>query len=104
HRFFPQFVGNGRSGKFYDTNFAYTGSLYPPNTPLIAAFNDLIEVMTVTQVRDVATVRLDDIPEIEDVDHLKLDIQGGELDAFAGAEKALAAAVVIQTEVSFVEM
>ena len=104
HRFFPQFVGKGGPAKFYQTNAAYTGSLYPPNEPLLGAFNDLLEVTVLQQVHDVTTVRLDDVAEIADVDYLKLDVQGGELDVFKGGERALASAVMIQTEVCFVEL
>ncbi|MEJ0070283.1 MAG: FkbM family methyltransferase [Pseudomonadota bacterium] len=72
----------------------YTGSLYQPNTALLEAFNDLAEVARVAQVHDVSTVRLDDVADIE---------QGAELDVFIGGEKALQTAVLIQTEVAFVE-
>jgi len=104
HRFFPQFIGNGERAKFYETNTPFTGSLYPPNQPLLASFTDLAEVTALQRVHEVTTVRLDDVADIEDVDLIKIDIQGGELNAFRGAEKTLAAAVVIQTEAEFVEL
>jgi FkbM family methyltransferase len=104
HRFYPQFVGNGKPAKFYQTNAPYTGSLYPPNTPLLEAFNDLGEVTLLVQVHDVSTVRLDDLEEIEGADYLKIDVQGAEIDVFTGAQRVLDSAVVIQTEVSFVEL
>jgi len=75
-----------------------------PNQPLLSIFTGMAEVTALQRVQDVSTVRLDDIAEIEDVDFIKIDIQGGELNAFLGAEKALAAAVVIQTEAEFVEL
>lgn len=102
HRFFPQFVGNGKPAKFYETNVPYTGSLFEPNLPLLEAFNDLAEVCQIVKVHDVDTVRLDGLADIEDVDYMKLDIQGAELDAFRGGEQALERAVLIHTEVSFV--
>lgn len=48
------------------------------------------------------THRLDDIREIEHLDLLKIDIQGGELAVFQNGRKKLAEAVAIQTEVSFI--
>ncbi|OOK81023.1 methyltransferase FkbM domain protein [Mycobacterium kansasii] len=48
------------------------------------------------------TQRLDDIREIEHLDLLKIDIQGGELTVFQNGRSKLAEAVAIQTEVSFI--
>ena len=48
------------------------------------------------------THRLDDIREIEHLDLLKIDIQGGELAVFQNGQKKLAEAVAIQTEMSFI--
>ncbi|POX89203.1 FkbM family methyltransferase [Mycobacterium kansasii] len=48
------------------------------------------------------TQRLDDIREIEHLDLLKIDIQGGELAVFQNGRSKLAEAVAIQTEVSFI--
>jgi protein O-GlcNAc transferase len=104
HRFFPSFVGDGQPARFYRTNVAFTGSLYRPNLPVLEMFEGLAEITTLVAEHDVATVRVDDIAEIDDVDFIHLDIQGGELKALTGAEKALAASVLIQTEVEFVEL
>ena len=104
HRFFPSFIGDGRPAKFYQTNISFTSSLFPPNRPVIKLIEGLDEITSLVEVHDVETVRIDDIAEIEDVDFIQIDIQGGELNALAGAERALAAAVLIQTEVEFVEI
>jgi hypothetical protein len=50
------------------------------------------------------TVRLDDVQEIEHLDFLKIDIQGGELAVFQSGKNKLTNAVAIQTEVSFVTL
>ncbi|MGV7426582.1 hypothetical protein LAUMK4_04257 [Mycobacterium persicum] len=50
------------------------------------------------------TRRLDDIREIEHLDLLKIDIQGGELAVFHNGRGKLADAVAIQTEVSFITL
>jgi FkbM family methyltransferase len=104
HRFFPQFVGAGGPAKFYQTNSPFTGSLFPPNEALLGLFTAVAALTRLVAVEDVQTVRIDDIAEITDVDFFKIDVQGAELATFHGAEKALAAAVVIQTEVEFVEL
>jgi FkbM family methyltransferase len=103
HRFLPLFIGAGGPAKFHATNRAWTGSLYPPNEPLLAAFNLLGET-TPIGVHDVSTVRLDDVGEIADADFLKIDVQGAELDVLKGADKLLASAVMVQTETQFVEL
>ena len=51
-----------------------------------------------------ATRRLDDIAEIEELDFLKIDIQGSELAVFKHGRQRLAKAVAVQTEVSFVPL
>ncbi len=49
-----------------------------------------------------ATVRLDDIAELDDLDLLKIDVQGGELMVFQVGRRRLAETVAVHTEVSFV--
>lgn len=104
HRFFPDFVGDGRPAVFHETNWALTGSLYEPNTALLEKFQNLAELTTPVAVHPVNTSRLDDLPGLGEIDFIKIDVQGSELAVFEGGLKALATAVLIQTEVEFVEM
>lgn len=104
HRFFPYFVGTGEISTFYETNWSLTGSLYEPNTPLLENFIELAELMTLCDSYPVETVRLDDIEEIEDVDFVKIDVQGSELNIFKNGMRLLQETLVIQTEVEFVEL
>jgi FkbM family methyltransferase len=104
HRFFPVFVGAGGPAKFHRTVRPDTGSLYPPNMPLLELFNGLAESTTPDGVTDVQTVRIDDIEEIGDVDYIVIDVQGSELEVFKGAARVLASAVAVQTEIMFVEL
>jgi FkbM family methyltransferase len=48
--------------------------------------------------------RLDDISEIEHLNFLKIDVQGGELAVFQGGKSKLSETVAIQTEISFVPL
>jgi FkbM family methyltransferase len=104
HRFFPLFVGDGRPAIFHETNWAQTGSLYEPNSRLLEKFQNLAEVVTPIAVHPVDTTRLDDIAEISDIDFIKIDVQGSELAVFKNASRALSSALLIQTEVEFVEL
>lgn len=104
HRFFPNFVGNGQAGVFHETNWNLTGSLFAPNNPLARAFTNLDEVLQLKARHPVATTRLDDIAGIDDVDFIKIDIQGAELMVFENAPRIIGQALMIQTEVEFVEI
>jgi FkbM family methyltransferase len=104
HKFLPLFAGAGGPARYHQTVIADTGSLYPPNLPVLGLFTDLARGFEVVGVKDVQTVRIDDITEIGDVDLFKIDIQGGELDVFRGAPNALAQSMMVHTEVLFVEM
>jgi len=104
HRFFPFFVGDGGPAIFHETNCAPTGSLYEPNSRLLEKFQNLAEVVTPVATHAVNTTRLDDIADIGDIDFIKIDVQGSELVVFEHASRALSCAVLIQTEVEFVEL
>jgi FkbM family methyltransferase len=104
HRFLPYFIGDGRPATFHETNWALTGSLFEPNTPLLEKFQNLAELVKPVAQHPVSTTRLDDIPEIGNVDLVKIDIQGAELAVFRNARRALSGALVVQTEVEFLEL
>jgi protein O-GlcNAc transferase len=104
HRYFPYFIGDGLPATFYETNWSKTGSLYRPNKEVLGAFEQLEEFMRLQSTHAVDTKRLDDIPEITDVDLIKIDVQGSELKVFKGADRALGQALAIHTEVEFVEL
>jgi FkbM family methyltransferase len=104
HRFFPYFVGDGEPATFYETNWALTGSLYAPNTPLLEKFQNLSEVTLPVATHSVISRRLDDIVEIDKVDFIKIDVQGSELNVLKNAKRILPQVLVIQVEVEFVEL
>jgi protein O-GlcNAc transferase len=104
HHFLPYFVGDGRPATFHETNWALTGSLYEPNSPLLEKFQNLAELVKPVAQHSVSTTRIDDIAEIDDVDFVKIDIQGSELTVFQNARRALSGTLLIQTEVEFVEL
>jgi hypothetical protein len=49
-------------------------------------------------------VRLDDVTDIEDMDFLKIDVQGAELSIFHNAPRLMAQVLLVQTEVEFLEL
>ena len=71
---------------------------------LVKLFHNLNELMMLQKKHPVETRRLDDIEGIGDIDYIKIDVQGAEVDVFRGAPKTLAKATLIQTEVEFIEL
>ncbi len=104
HRFHPHFVGDGRRATFHETNWSLTGSLFEPNTPLLERFQNLAELTKPVAAHPVDTVRIDDIPEIDDVDLFKIDVQGSEVSVLSNASRALSRAAFVMTEVEFVPL
>jgi FkbM family methyltransferase len=102
--YLPYFIGDGSVRTFYECNYPMTSSLFEPNTPLVAKFQVLEELMRVVKTSTVETRRLDDIPATAGIDFLKLDVQGGELLVLEGAETRLKDVLVIHTEVEFVPL
>jgi FkbM family methyltransferase len=104
HHYLPYFVGDGTTRTFYECNFPMTSSLFEPNTALLAKFQNLEELVRVQKTYPVKTTRLDDIPELNGTDFLKVDVQGAELLVFEGAAKLLEDALVVHTEVEYVQL
>jgi FkbM family methyltransferase len=104
HHYLPYFVGDGSARTFYECNFTMTSSLFEPNTALLAKFQNLEELTRAQKTYPVQTTRLDDIPELEGTDFLKVDVQGAELLVFEGAARLLDDVLVLQTEVEFVPL
>ena len=102
--YLPYIIGDGTSATFYETNWAPTSSLYPPNTKLLEKFHYLNEFTTVIKEHQVQTHRLDEISEIDRADFIKIDIQGSELIALENGVNVLKTAVLVEVEVEFVEM
>ena len=104
HRYLPHAIGDGRARTFHECNFPMTSSLYEPNSALLAKFQNLENLTQVVKKGNLQTHRLDDLPEANGADFLKLDVQGAEVDVMNGAERVFAEAVVVETEISFVPL
>ena len=101
HKFLPYFIGDGTRRTFHVCANPLTSSLYAPNAALLDLFQrlDLPQIST----EEVQTQQLDAVFD-GDVDYLKIDVQGGDLDVRKGAKTALSRAVLVHTEVEFVPM
>jgi len=84
HLYLPYVIGDGSARTFYECSSPYCSSVYEPDIALVEKFQYLEEFMTIVKSGPVETKRLDDIPETEGTDFLKVDVQGAELLVFSG--------------------
>ena len=103
-RYYPYAIGDGSLRTLKLCAAEGMSSLLSPDPDKLALFSDFPKFGAVIGEASVQTKRLDDVEEIEAIDLLKIDIQGGELDAISSGRTKLASAVAIQTEVSFVPL
>lgn len=98
--YLPHAVGDGttRTLKIYKS--AGFTSLYGPDKPAMS-FLGKPGWARVAEEIPLTTVTLDDCPDLDGFDLLKIDIQGGEVDVFRGAKRQLANAMAVITEARF---
>ncbi|NNE53552.1 MAG: FkbM family methyltransferase [Sulfitobacter sp.] len=94
-------VGDGARHTLHVCKGSYMSSLLRPDPLAIELFPQMGRSLEVIQTLEMETAALDHIDEIERIDLLKIDIQGGELQVFQNARTKLDKAVCIQSEVSF---
>jgi FkbM family methyltransferase len=102
--YLPYAVGDGLPHVLHICAAEGMTSLLKPNPQVLGRFHGFPRWSEVVEKRAVQTVKLDDIAETAGLDLLKIDIQGGELMAFRSGEARLKDALVIQTEVEFMQM
>ena len=103
-RYLPHALGDGREHTLNVCLASGMTSLYEPDPVVLKSFEVLRQLAMVTHRIPLQTRTLDSIPEITELDFLKIDIQGSELAVFEGGTAKLSEAVVVQTEVSFVTL
>lgn len=104
-KYYPLALGKANERrKLYITKHPMCCSLYKPNEDLIKLYNNF-EIAYLKEETEINTVSLDyfiDKHEIGNIDFIKIDVQGAELDIFQGASKALKNVLKIVCEVEFV--
>jgi FkbM family methyltransferase len=102
--YLPYAVGDGQKHLLHLCAAQGMSSVLVPNMPLLEYFHGFPEWARVVKELEVETKRLDDIAEIDNIDLLKIDIQGYELTVFRNGVNKLSEAAVIHTEVEFLPM
>ncbi|RZG72226.1 FkbM family methyltransferase [Acinetobacter wuhouensis] len=102
--YLPYVVGDGAEHQLRICCSSGMTSLFEPNPEVLQVFDFYLPLGEVLERVNVPTIRFDDIHEIQHVDYLKIDIQGGELNVFKHGHQQLKTAVAIQTEVSFMTL
>jgi FkbM family methyltransferase len=102
--YLPHAVGDGSRHRLHVCQAPGMTSLFKPNPEVLNLFHGFPSWGQVVATEDVATVRLDDVPETAGADYLKLDIQGAELMVLRNAPNRLKDAVVIHCETEFLQM
>jgi FkbM family methyltransferase len=109
YRYLPHFLGSGGPATFHLTRYPGCSSLLEPDPTVIDMFmtigcGDPGGNFHVTKTEPVETMRLDDIKPALDVDFIKVDAQGYELEIMRHGVATLAKALVIECEVEFVPL
>lgn len=102
--YLPFAIGEGGEQVLRVTAAEGMSSLLAPDPETLELFTDFTGFGKVQREQRIETRRLDDIVEVENLDLLKIDIQGGELGAIRSGLGKLSASVAIQIEVSFVPL
>jgi FkbM family methyltransferase len=105
-KYYPYALGKANEKrKLYLTQNPMCCSLYKPNEEFIKLYNNF-EVAYLKEETEIDTISLDyfiDKHDVGNIDFIKIDVQGAELDIFKGGPKALKNVLKIVCEVEFVQ-
>ena|ERR1700728_1871729 len=102
--YLPDAVGDGEEHTLRLTAASGMTSFFDPDVDRLGLFAGFSEWGRVLSRTSMPTRRLDDFEEIDEMDLLKIDVQGSELMVCRGARRRLQEAVSVHTEVSFVPL
>ena len=106
-RYYPHALGEkNERRKLYITEHPMCTSLYKPNEALPKLYQNL-HYMNLKKETEIETITLDTFVEqysIDEIDFIKIDVQGAELDIFKGGKKLLNNVLKIVCEVEFIPL
>ncbi len=99
---FNEFLFDGSEQTLYVASGM--SSLFKPKQAALNFFNGFNQFGKIERTERIRTKRLDDVNEITNIDVLKMDIQGAELTVLQNASEKLRNCLVIQLEVSYIQL
>ncbi|OUD08959.1 hypothetical protein BVC71_09600 [Marivivens niveibacter] len=99
--YFPNALGTGAPVDFNIYRGSGFSSCYGPDQSTIDITANLAKYMEVLETFNVETSRLDDLTDVPQIDMLKIDVQGSELNIISNGRGKLSNAVCVWTEVRF---
>jgi FkbM family methyltransferase len=102
--YLPYAVGDGCEHTLNVCAYSGWTSTLMPSAAALEVFSFFQSNARVVSRTRIQTRRLDDLAEVNEIDFLKIDIQGGELAVLMHGKEKLKNAVVIQTELPFVSL
>ena len=102
--YLPHAIGDGNEHTLHLCKWSGMTSILRPNADLLKRFHGFAQWGEVVGTMQVQTRRLDDVEAIANVDLLKIDVQGYELEIFRHATKRLADTLVVHAETNFLPM
>ena len=106
-KYYPYALGKSNEKRnLYITEHPMCSSLYEPNEELLDFYNGF-KVAKLKEKKEIETITLDDFinkEKIEDIDFIKIDVQGAELDVLKGATNTIKNALKIVCEVEFIPL
>lgn len=102
--YLPYAVGNGDTETFHVCRSISLSSLLAPDQRTTQFLEQLSRPTTVEKEIEMKTVRIDDLEDIPEFDLLKIDVQGGEIKVYEGAQQRLKSVAAIISEVAFIPL
>ncbi len=103
-RYLPYAIGDGDTHTLNICRASGMTSLLTPDPLKLSLFKELATLSEVLKQVTLPTLRLNDLAEISQIDFLKMDIQGGELQVLRAGRDKLKHTVAIQVEIPFVTL
>ncbi len=100
--FLPYALGDGNQATLHICASPGMSSLLEPDMELLSHFHAFGEWSKVIETQPLTTHRMDDLDELQNIDFLKLDVQGSEFAILQNASRKLQDTLVVHVETLFV--